>query len=35
MMETGEWARASAYVGASVAVGLFLSVAGMRLANKF
>jgi CrcB protein len=35
MMETGEWARASAYVGASVAAGLFLSVAGMRLANKF
>jgi CrcB protein len=35
MMETGEWARASVYVGASVAAGLFLSMAGIRLANKF
>jgi CrcB protein len=35
MMETGEWARASLYVGASVAAGLFLSVAGIRLANRF
>ncbi len=33
MIETGEWARASAYVGASVVAGLFLSVAGMRLAD--
>jgi len=35
MLEDGEWARASAYVGASVVVGLLLSVAGIRLANKF
>ncbi len=35
MMEDGEWARASAYVAASVVAGLFLSVAGIRLANKF
>jgi CrcB protein len=35
MMEAGEWARASAYVGASVAAGLLLTVAGIRLANKF
>ncbi len=35
MMENGEWARASAYVGASVAAGLLLTVAGIRLANKF
>ena len=35
MLEDGEWLRASAYVGASVAVGLLLSVAGIRLANKF
>lgn len=35
MMEAGEWARASLYVGASVAAGLFLSVAGIRLANRF
>ena len=34
MLEDGEWARASAYVGASVVAGLFLSVAGIRLANK-
>src|ERR1700693_3196622 len=35
MMEDGEWVRASAYVAASVVAGLFLSVAGIRLANKF
>ena len=35
MLEDGEWARVSAYVGASVVVGLLLSVAGIRLANKF
>ncbi len=35
MMEDGEWMRASVYVGASVIAGLFLSVAGIRLANKF
>jgi CrcB protein len=34
MMEEGQWMRASAYVGASVIAGLFLSVAGIRLANK-
>jgi CrcB protein len=35
MLEDGEWLRASAYVGASVAVGLLLSVVGIRLANRF
>jgi len=35
MMEDGEWLRASAYVAASVVAGLFLSAAGIRLANKF
>ena len=35
MMEDGEWVRASAYVTASVVAGLFLSIAGIRLANKF
>jgi CrcB protein len=35
MLEEGEWTRASAYVGASVIAGLFLSLAGIRLANKF
>ncbi|MBZ5526632.1 MAG: fluoride efflux transporter CrcB [Acidobacteriia bacterium] len=35
MMEDGEWLRAAAYVGASVVAGLFLSVAGIRLANRF
>ena len=35
MMEDGEWMRAGAYVSASVVAGLFLSVAGIRLANRF
>jgi len=35
MLEDGEWLRASAYVGASVVVGLLLSAAGIRLANRF
>jgi CrcB protein len=35
MLEEGAWLRASAYVGASVVAGLLLSVAGIRLANKF
>ena len=35
MLEDGEWLRASAYVGASVAAGLLLSIAGIRLANQF
>jgi len=35
MLEDGEWLRATAYVGASVVAGLLLSVAGIRLANKF
>lgn len=34
MLEDGEWLRATAYVAASVVVGLFLSVAGIRLANQ-
>lgn len=34
MLEDGEWARASAYVAASVVAGLLLSVAGIRLANQ-
>jgi CrcB protein len=35
MLEDGEWLRATTYVAASVIVGLFLSVAGIRLANRF
>jgi fluoride exporter len=35
MLEDGDWLRASAYVGASVLVGLVLSIAGIRLANRF
>src|SRR5882672_3459078 len=35
MMEDGEWMRASTYVAASVLFGLLLSVAGIRLANRF
>jgi CrcB protein len=35
MLETGEWIRATTYVAASVVLGLLLSVAGIRLANRF
>jgi CrcB protein len=35
MFEAGEWLRASTYVTASVVLGLLLSVAGIRLANRF
>ncbi len=35
MLEDGEWLRATTYVTASVVAGLFLSIAGIRLANRF
>lgn len=35
MLEAGEWLRATTYVGASVIIGLLLSVVGIRLANRF
>ena len=35
MLEDGEWLRPTTYVVASVVAGLALSVAGIRLANKF
>lgn len=35
MLEAGEWLWATTYVAASVVLGLFLSVAGIRLANRF
>lgn len=35
MLEAGEWLRATTYVAASVVLGLFLSAAGIRLANRF
>ncbi len=35
MFEAGEWLRASTYAAASVVLGLLLSVAGIRLANRF
>jgi CrcB protein len=35
MLEDGEWLRAAAYVSASVLAGLLLSVAGIRLAQRF
>jgi CrcB protein len=35
MLEDGEWLAATAYVGGSVVVGLLLSIAGIRLANRF
>lgn len=34
MLEDGEWMRAGSYVAASVVVGIFLSFAGIRLANR-
>jgi len=35
MFEAGEWLRATTYVLSSVIRGLLLSVAGIRLANRF
>jgi fluoride exporter len=35
MLEDGEWLPATTYVIASVVAGLLLSIAGIRLANKF
>ena len=35
MFEAGEWLRAFTYVAVSVVFGLLLSVAGIRLANRF
>ena len=35
MFEAGEWLRGSTYILASVVFGLLLSVAGIRLANRF
>jgi CrcB protein len=35
MLEDGEWFRATTYVTASVVAGVLLSVAGIRLANRF
>jgi CrcB protein len=35
MLEDGEWLRATTYVAASVIAGLFLSLSGIRLANRF
>jgi len=35
MLEAGEWLWATVYVSSSIAFGLLLSVAGIRLANRF
>jgi CrcB protein len=35
MLEDGEWLPATGYVAASVFIGLFLSILGIRLANRF
>jgi len=35
MFEEGRWLPATSYVAASVFIGLLLSVAGIRLANRF
>ncbi len=35
MFEEGRWLPATGYVAASVVIGLLLSVAGIRLANRF
>jgi CrcB protein len=35
MLEDGKWLPATTYVAASVVVGLLLSIAGIRRANRF
>jgi len=35
MLEDGDWLPATTYVAASVVAGLLLSIAGIRLANRF
>ena len=35
MLEAGEWLRSMTYVAASMVLGLLLSVAGIRLGNRF
>jgi len=35
MVEEGRWVPATSYVAASVVIGLLLSAAGIRLANRF
>ena len=35
LIDSNRWPAAATYVTASVAVGILLSVAGMRLANRF
>jgi len=35
MLEAGEWIWVTTYVASSVILGLFLSVAGIRLGNRF
>jgi CrcB protein len=35
LLEEGAWLRASVYMSASVVAGLLLTVAGIRIANKF
>jgi CrcB protein len=35
MLEAGQWAWATAYIGGSVVAGLLLTIAGIRLANRF
>jgi CrcB protein len=35
LFEEGEWFAATGYVAVSVVIGLLLSVAGIRLANRF
>ena len=35
MLEEGAWLRATTYVGTSLVAGLLLSIAGIRLANRF
>jgi fluoride exporter len=35
MLEDGQWLPATAYVTVSVVIGILLSVAGIRLANRF
>ncbi len=35
LLQSGEWLRVSAYVASSVILGILLSIAGIRLADRF
>jgi fluoride ion exporter CrcB/FEX len=34
-LQSGEWLRVTTYVSTSVVFGILLTIAGMRIANRF